>query len=1275
MSRRAVRILLRGAGRILFTFLVVVVLLVGLLQTTPGKRLLTRWINAQQSVVRLGAVTGFVPGRMACDRIEVRDAAGAWLELRGVESRLRLRSLLHKTVDVDHLSVSNAALARWPQAAASPAPPRAPGIPALPCAIALRRVAVAQIDLPAELAGEPLALRLSGSATASVARALTARLELDRLGDIASHLAVRLEAAGDPARVACVLELDEARGGLLWSRLGTPDAGSLRVRMNVAGLATNLQGRLEADADGVGNLHAAADVRLDPRPEIDVSVSIRDGFLRGVPFEVSRLQASVNGPPGNLQATLAVAGLAGGLTCTGSTALAIRGGVIAVSNLHLQVEGVNIQAAGDIEPRKRTGRGRVDVHADNVAALAGRFDLALAGRVDATAAVRFERADPELDLDVRARNLALGAVELTVLETRMSGTPSAFTVAATGRVDGLDLAWDAAAGIAVAGTTVSGTIRRLDVSFCDRLIASEHPVAFRWAGISNVALGAFSLVSGDARLSGAGLRSADTMRLDLAFTNVGLEDLAMAGLTGCSGRVRGSVHLQGDLTHPEATGQLRVAAASTAALRARHLDPVDGELAWTYREGQLAARLQAHGLADVVADGQARCDAAWSLLPWRFALASNGAAAVVHVAAEVAPLLRRFVTNADLRTGGRLLLDLHASGPIAHPAIAATGTLERLSIGYGPHEARSDAPIVARWDGDGGLALEPFTLRSADAALSGQGVLTRDRVTASLQATNLPMSSLDLIGLTGVAGRVSGEVRLSGAATNPCADGRVLVTAASLSGLRRLDLLPVDAALDWALSNGMLRTACRAGGLAGVTMEGEAEGRIECSLTPWRIRLLRDDAALVRVRAAAAIAPLFDRLLTNTGMHAEGRMTMDLVARGDRQRPDVSGEIAIVDGLFENPATGTLLRDIRLALVGDRSALRVVEAQAFDVSGGSLVITGGLELDRAAGYPVALTGLLTRAEFLATRQMSAAVDGELVLSGPLRALRLAGRILPRDLAIRLLRGKPKGVEVPVVETNHPLGAAAQTPPKAPTWAGGHVDLDLRVEMPDRFLVGGRGLSTEWRGQLSVKGVPAQPVLKGRLSLARGSLTFLGRRFDLTSGTLAWVDRGPAEMVVDITAEARAAEVRAVLNVTGALLDPHLSLTSDPPLPPDEILSRILFGRGTDTITPLQAVMLANGIRELRGSGNASSFLERGREWLHVDAIGVTQAETEDAGTVTGVTVGKYLNDRIYVQGEKGLAGAADTITIDLELTPSLSLQTESSPRIREGIRLNWRRDY
>jgi translocation and assembly module TamB len=235
-----------------------------------------------------------------------------------------------------------------------------------------------------------------------------------------------------------------------------------------------------------------------------------------------------------------------------------------------------------------------------------------------------------------------------------------------------------------------------------------------------------------------------------------------------------------------------------------------------------------------------------------------------------------------------------------------------------------------------------------------------------------------------------------------------------------------------------------------------------------------------------------------------------------------------------------------------------------------------------------------------------------------------------------------------------------------------LNLDIGLEMPGRAHVRGRGLDTEWKGKLKVQGTSSTPKVKGRLNLVRGRFDFLGRTFRLTEGTLAFSGVYPPLPFINVTGEATAGEITALVTITGPATTPKLELSSTPALPQDEILSRVLFGRNLNTISALQALRLAQAANQLAGGGGPGlDFMGKARDTLHLDDIDIGQT---DEGSST-VGVGKYINEDIYVRAEKDLSPGDGSVTVEIEVGPSLSLETQTGGSSGGKFGVNWKKDY
>jgi len=149
------------------------------------------------------------------------------------------------------------------------------------------------------------------------------------------------------------------------------------------------------------------------------------------------------------------------------------------------------------------------------------------------------------------------------------------------------------------------------------------------------------------------------------------------------------------------------------------------------------------------------------------------------------------------------------------------------------------------------------------------------------------------------------------------------------------------------------------------------------------------------------------------------------------------------------------------------------------------------------------------------------------------------------------------------------------------------------------------------------------------------------------------------------------------NRQGALLSgevdsPELSLTSQPPLPDDEILSRLLFGRTVTQITPLQALQLANALDVLAGR-QGFDVIDHTRRMLGLDFLEIRDLGVElDAAALRA---GKYLAENVYIEVEQGLGPESGRASLQWEITPNITIQTEVGINAEAGAGIGWKWDY
>jgi translocation and assembly module TamB len=280
---------------------------------------------------------------------------------------------------------------------------------------------------------------------------------------------------------------------------------------------------------------------------------------------------------------------------------------------------------------------------------------------------------------------------------------------------------------------------------------------------------------------------------------------------------------------------------------------------------------------------------------------------------------------------------------------------------------------------------------------------------------------------------------------------------------------------------------------------------------------------------------------------------------------------------------------------------------------------------------------------------------------------------------------PNVVVLKVTEINGRNGVATALPPAA---ASPPLDaaLDITLGLSGTVLVQGHGLDSQWRGRLAITGTAETPKIAGTLIASRGSYTLLGKDFRLTRGRIAFDGSAHIDPALDIVAEANAADITAQVVISGFASAPKVALTSTPPLPQDEILSRVLFGSGLHQITPGQGLELAQAAAALAGGG--PGLLDRLRGGLGLDWLRFGQGPAGAASSIlnpsvvtpttqsaTALSAGKYIAPGVSVGVTQGVSPPTSKVTVEVDLGHHVTVDTETGQNIGTGVGLNYNFDY
>jgi translocation and assembly module TamB len=229
--------------------------------------------------------------------------------------------------------------------------------------------------------------------------------------------------------------------------------------------------------------------------------------------------------------------------------------------------------------------------------------------------------------------------------------------------------------------------------------------------------------------------------------------------------------------------------------------------------------------------------------------------------------------------------------------------------------------------------------------------------------------------------------------------------------------------------------------------------------------------------------------------------------------------------------------------------------------------------------------------------------------------------------------------------------------------------DVRIRAPNQIFVRGRGLDVELGGELRITGPTNALVPVGEFTMRRGRLSILGQRIDFDEGSLQLT--GNFNPQVNFVARTTSGDVTAIITVTGRVSSPDIEFSSQPPLPQDEVLARIIFNRSVGDLSAFQIAQLAAAAAELAGGGTGGTgILESLRGAIGFDDLDIV---TEEDGE-TALRAGRYIDDNIYLDVQAEQDGDARA-RINLDVTDNFTVRGSVGSDGNSTLGVFFERDY
>ncbi|MBL4929096.1 translocation/assembly module TamB domain-containing protein [Fuscibacter oryzae] len=456
-----------------------------------------------------------------------------------------------------------------------------------------------------------------------------------------------------------------------------------------------------------------------------------------------------------------------------------------------------------------------------------------------------------------------------------------------------------------------------------------------------------------------------------------------------------------------------------------------------------------------------------------------------------------------------------------------------------------------------------------------------------------------------------------------------------------------------------------------VDLAGRGPGGINATVKGKVATDFRSANLALAGRAQAALANPF-----LTPRSIQGDLGFDMKLNGPLAVSSLSGTASLAGGRFSDPGFKFALQDI--AARADISGGQARITGTVPVStGGAISVSGtiGTAAPYAGNLALGLRGVVLRDPALYETRL----NGDLTVKGPLAGgAMIAGRIALAETELRVPStgfGGAAGLEglrhiaepADVRATRARAGQLGNGTAAGRSGDGPSYGLDVTLSAPNQLFVRGRGLDAELGGELRLNGTTAAVVPSGAFDLIRGRLDILGKRLDLTEARLQM--EGELVPNIHIVASTENDGITTGIEIDGPATNPTVGFTSSPDLPDEEILAQLLFGQDLQSLSPFQALQLANAVATLAGKGGGG-IVNKLRQGFGLDNLDVRTSATGGAE----VTAGKYLGKNLYSEFSVDDQGKSQ-VNLNLDVSKSITAKARASSDGSTGIGIFLEKDY
>jgi translocation and assembly module TamB len=403
--------------------------------------------------------------------------------------------------------------------------------------------------------------------------------------------------------------------------------------------------------------------------------------------------------------------------------------------------------------------------------------------------------------------------------------------------------------------------------------------------------------------------------------------------------------------------------------------------------------------------------------------------------------------------------------------------------------------------------------------------------------------------------------------------------------------------------------------------------------------------------------------MVSADLQSKGQLRFDIDSRRYGSNSNINGQIHIENASFHMLDAPLGLDEANGVITVTKERMEVTSFQG-KVGAGTVTATGRVTYQPAVQFDLAVAANQVRLRY--PDGLRTVLDSNLSLTGNMRASTLGGLVKIQHMSFT------PDFDLSTFTDQFSRAGGAPTPGFAQT-----VKLNIGVQSTSQMDLSSTEVSIRGNANLRVAGTAAEPVILGRTTLTGGDVFVANNRYVLQSGTIDFLNPVRTDPVVNLQAKTTIDQYNIGINIQGPVEHLQTSFSSDPALPPVDIINLIGRGQTLESQAAQPTQSLTNGAQSLLAQQVGSQISSRVAKLAGLSHVSIDPAlgsGGQDPGA--RIAVQQRVTSNLYVTFASDVTSTQrQAIQLEYQLNRKWSVSSLRDQNGGYGVDARYKKDF